>query len=184
MPARPPDECEIGPDREQPEQAAQDLFPFGDPNNRLDMERMDREEQRHECASPPRSGQPPQNQEQEYRVDRVKKDVSEMMPAAVQSVKTDAQHVGEPRQRKPVGRVARPEGPRDGYWTQAIPDIEVVDDEFRVVVTGELKAPDLDIDGENRRQERKRDPEIYPSRLGWLFGRDLASVDGTGQSLW
>ena len=59
--ARPLDVCEICPDREQPEETAQNLFPFRDPNDRFDVERMDGKQERHECAAPARSGHPLQD---------------------------------------------------------------------------------------------------------------------------
>jgi hypothetical protein len=43
----------VGPDRQQPEQRAQDPFAFGDPGHRFDVQRVQAKQQRHERRADP-----------------------------------------------------------------------------------------------------------------------------------
>ena len=61
--------------------------------------------------------------------------------------------------------------------------MQIVQDEFRIVVTDEFKAPHLNIDRENGNGEAERNPEIELARRAAGFGYDAACWAGFGQFL-
>lgn len=48
-----------------PKKGRQDIFTFGDPRHRLDMQRVNGEQGCHTCAAPKRSGHPVQEEEEQ-----------------------------------------------------------------------------------------------------------------------
>ena len=86
--------------------------------------------------------------------------VGEMVPAGVEAVQIDAQHVGKPGEGKPVRRVACSKRPGDGRRREALPDVDVVDHEIRVIETDESEIPHLEVDGEDGNRQHERDPPV------------------------
>jgi hypothetical protein len=66
-------------DCEHPEHGAQDVFAFGDPGNRLDAQRMNREHGRHEGRAGVRAGHPHHQPVEQQRGQDVQHDVDEMV---------------------------------------------------------------------------------------------------------
>ena len=61
----------IGHERQEHEESAQDILAFRNPGNGLDMQRVQREQRRHQQAAPARPGPLPEQQEEQQRVGRV-----------------------------------------------------------------------------------------------------------------
>ena len=57
----------VGPNRQQAEQPAEHVLPLGDPGHRFDVQRMHREDGRHQGAPPHAGRHCPQHQEQHQR---------------------------------------------------------------------------------------------------------------------
>jgi len=87
----------------QAEKAAEDVLALRDPGDRFDPQRMHREQRGHQEASPEGAGQLPQPDEDERGVHGVEQNAGEMMAGGLQTEQLTVHHVGQHRQRVPVG---------------------------------------------------------------------------------
>ena len=150
----------IGPERQQPEQGAQHVLALRDPGDRLDVQRMKREKRGRERARPARPGHPLQDPEEQDAVCGVQEQARQMMEARVQAEELAIEHVREPGQRVPVGRVAGREGPPHPLETEPRSDVEIFDDVLRIVVEDELVAANPSEGSEHADADEAGDPEI------------------------
>ena len=64
-------------------------------------------------------------------------EIGEVVTSGVESEQLDVFHVGQPRDRVPIGRIERGEGPRDAVFCQPVLDVLVGGDVHVVVVVQE-----------------------------------------------
>jgi len=69
------------------------------------------------------------------------------MPSAFHAEKLAIGHVGDPRQRKPVGGIEGRQRPHQAIGGEAGAHVNVLADVFRVVVIDEIVVPDLAVNG-------------------------------------
>ena len=144
----------VGPQRQQEEQAAEHVFPLGDPGDRLGPQGMEPEEDGHQQARPQRGSHPPQGQEEHEHVDGVDQDVREVVaPGMLQAFRAEdlaVEHVREPGQRMPVVVFQAREGPGDRIPGQALGDVLVVVD---VAVVVEIDEAEILVQGRPEGQD-------------------------------
>src|SRR5690242_7388404 len=102
------------------------------------MERMNREQRRHESAPPQSAGHFPKNKKEKNNGESVKSDVAEMMSGGFQPVKLTIEHVRDPGERMPIGRVSlseRPTNPGQAYPTA---NLRIFVDVVVVIVIDEI----------------------------------------------
>ena len=100
---------------------------------------MQREEERDQRAGTACTSGAPQNGEQQQRGQHVEQDVDQMMHPAVHAEELDIQHMGEQRDRHPVGGNHRGEGPFNAVRGQAGLDMEITRDVVLVVIVDEIE---------------------------------------------
>ena len=106
---------------------------------------MQGEQGRHEGAGPERSRRPVQEEEQQQRVDQVKKQIGQVVAPGLHPVKLTVQHVGQPGQGVPVGRVEGGETPFHSLPREPRPDQGVFVDIHVVIAGDELIVPYLPV---------------------------------------
>ena len=121
---------EEGGDREE---GAERVFSLGDPGDGVCTQGVQGKEERHDEAPPPGMREAIQRQEQQDRAATVKDEVEEMMAAGVEAPEVDVQHVGEPREWVPQGRVGCHEGPVRCGEAEAVPDVVILRHVLRIV---------------------------------------------------
>ena len=112
----------VRPERQHEKQPAEHILAFRHPRHRFHPQRMYRKHRRHKRAAPQKPRHPPQNQKKQDRCCRVEEDIGQMMPAGIQSIQLAVQHVGQHRQRMPVGHHDMGEGPLDSFQAQPAGD--------------------------------------------------------------
>ena len=120
--------------REQREERAQNVFAFGNPRDRFDVQRMPREQRGDEGAWPDFSRQPEQKREKQRRVHRVKQDADEVVCAGIQAEELAVGHVRNPGERMPVAGVKGGERPAEVRPVQAVFDERIFGDVVGVVI--------------------------------------------------
>src|SRR5439155_4946791 len=123
---------------EQAEESAQHVFSLSDPGDRFDVEWMQGEKPGDERAAPKRAGHLLQKQEQEERVSSMKDQAGEVVPPRLKSEKLHVQHVGNPGERVPIGRVTALHSPRDAFPLDSAKHLRVFGDVLRIVVIDKL----------------------------------------------
>ena len=157
----------VGPQGQEEEQAAEHVFPLGDPGHRLGPQGMQPEEDGHQQARPQGGSHPPQGHEEHEHVDGVDEDAREvvapgMLLKAFRAEDLAVEHVREPGQRMPVVVFQAREGPGDRVPSQALVDVFVVIDvavvvkidEAEILVQGRPEGQD----GAQEQHQRKRRP--------------------------
>ena len=136
-----PEVVNVRESREEPPQRAQDVLAFGDPGDRLDVQRVDREQRGHDsaCREPARHSL--EQHEQQDRVQRVQGDVDEVGRARRHAEQLDVEHVRDPRQWSAGrGKGFTTKGPARTLGRQSTRHVRVLDDERGVVIVDELKV--------------------------------------------
>ena len=91
---RPSDVAQVRSEREREEQAAQHVFPFGNPGHRLHVQRMNGEQGRHESTRPERASSLQQHQEEDDGGGGVEENARQVMSARVRhTIHLDVSHV-------------------------------------------------------------------------------------------
>jgi hypothetical protein len=124
---------EVGLEREQPEERAQEVLPFGGPGHRFHMQRVQGKERGHGAALPERPRHRPEDNEEEQGVGGVQKEAHQVVPPCVQTEELDVGHVHEPGERVPVVDVGGGKGPDEAVYGQPLPDDRIVGDVVIVV---------------------------------------------------
>jgi hypothetical protein len=150
-PLRPDD---VGEDRRKAERRREHVLPLGDPRDRLDAQRVDREERRRGCGQGPLPRRTREHEEHERRVERVKEDARPVVRARVEAEERHVGHVGEPRHGVPVPRMDRRQRPDHAVRRQPFRDPRVGRDVDGVVVVEEGVF--------RRRPEHRGDDEREP----------------------
>ena len=81
-PAGPPDVVRVADEGQHPEEAAQHVLPLRHPGDRLDVQRVDPEQERDQGARPACAGHPPHGDEQQERAQRVQREIGQVVGAA------------------------------------------------------------------------------------------------------
>ena len=149
----------VGQEHPEEEHAAQHILALGDPGHRLDPQRVNREDERHEGAAPPHPGQRRQCSIAEQRRQGVQEHADQVMLARVQAEDLAVQHVRKPGERVPVGRVGLGEGPDDAVGAEAVAYARVLGDVGAVVVgLEEAMVGHLGVQHERDQEEDEPDP--------------------------
>ena len=138
----------VGCQGDHPEQAAQDILPFRDPDDRFGMEGMNSEHGRDEGAFPPASGQCVEREKEQDRVCGVDQEIGQMVRACASAEKLHVGHIGNPGQGKPHGSRESRGCPSQSDEAQAAVDPGVVRDDDIVVETSERVAADRPVNRE------------------------------------
>src|SRR5205807_6016303 len=101
--------------------------------------------------------------EEERGARRVEQDAGRMMAGGRQPEELSVEHVREPGEWVPVGRVGCGERPRDTGPREARPDVHVLGHVFGVVVVDEAVSEDRDEDDEGGQGNHARDGEMPPA---------------------
>src|SRR5439155_21336945 len=109
---------DIRPQAQEPEESAQDIFAFGDPRHRFNVEGVQGEERSYESAAPKGARHLLEEEKQDQSVGQVEEEVDQVMGAGTQAEKLDVKHVGDPGQGVPIRRVRRGESPDGPLPTQ------------------------------------------------------------------
>ena len=92
-PSRPARVPGVHAEREQQKQGAEDILAFGNPRDRPDVQRMNREERCHERAPSGRARDPNEKPAQQKRVDDVDVEARQMMAAGIEAEQLHVEHV-------------------------------------------------------------------------------------------
>ena len=118
---------------------------------------MEREQGGDKNALPVGTGQPQEKQEEHDRVDCMEQDVYEVVRPWIESEQLDIQHMRQPCQRMPVGRVGRGERPDEAFSGQACSYVGIFEDVLPVIEVHELVTAYLPVNCEgNDDQEQAR----------------------------
>ena len=162
-PCAPPLEpARVGADREQEEERAQHVLARGDPGDRLDVQRVEGEQRRHDRAARRAAGQARQQQEQDDGVRGVKGDVHQVERSRRHAPELGVEQVREQRQRMPVVEHRLGEGPGDSGPAQPLADIGMLQQVCEIVIVDELEGPDLREDDPHRRHQQRRPQQRRP----------------------
>src|ERR1039457_3562197 len=97
--------------------------------------------------------------EQQQHGNGVQQHVAEMMPSARHAEKPVIEHVGEARERKPIGRVARGEGPGDIRRGEPAAHVGIGGDVVGIVEIDEVETDGLRAAREGSGEQQGVDPE-------------------------
>ncbi len=129
---------------------------------------MQREQGRHESASPGRCGHPVKEKEQEERVQDVEQQVVEMVAHGVQAIECDVQHVGDPCQWMPVAGVDGDKGPSDIFNVQSPVDVGIFSNIIRVVKVGKIMVLYLPVNRQGDGGQEQADKDLEPPGIQLL----------------
>jgi hypothetical protein len=92
----------IGPEARLSEERRKDILALRDPDNRLDVERVQGEEQGDRERQPPAAGHPGEGEQQEKTAGDVKAEVAEVKDTGAEAEELDVGHEGQPGEGDPV----------------------------------------------------------------------------------
>ena len=98
-----------------------------------------------------------QEGKEQQRAQRVQEKIHQVMTAALESEQLVIEHVGEPRERKPVRAFGSGERPCDTVRTEALMYVLVIDDVERVVVIYKVVGSDLAVHNEDSEEQKPVD---------------------------
>ena len=113
-----------------------------------------------EGAAPEGAGHSVEEQKEKERVGDVEAEAGEMMAGRAQAVELHIQHVGEPGQRVPVGRVAGGESPPEALECQPGLDMEVFRDVIGIVKGDEPAAENGPVGEQGDEAEQQAEKEL------------------------
>ncbi len=102
-----------------------------------------------------------EKRKQQQRGERVKQQVGEMAPTAIESENLHIQHVGQPGYGEPVRGLARGERPLDAIGCNALADLRIIRDVIRIIEIDEIEMGDRRVDGKLTRKEPGKSREIF-----------------------
>ena len=152
--------------RKQSEKGRERVFAFRGPCDRLHVQRMQREQRRHDrtrpdTASPARTAgcatQKPKNQ---HDIRTMEQRIHEQMPARVQAEQLTVDHVRDPGQRMPVRGVKTGERLRDTGQGQAAIYHRVFGDVIGIIEIDKLMTDHLPVNRQRRDAEPDDDEKI------------------------
>ncbi len=136
----------VGGHRQHRKEAAEHVLTLGDPRDRFDVQRMNREECRRERARAHTTRHPAQDQKQHADARDVEQQVDHVRRTGCESEELAVHHVRDPRQRMPVGGVLRRECPADAAPAQTGNDFRILVDVVPVVEVDEVEVCDAGVD--------------------------------------
>ena len=129
-------------ERQYPERATEQIFPLGDPRDRFNAQWVNGENRRHESARAGPARHANENEEEQCGIERMQDQVRRMMAGRVRPVALNIQHVRQPRQRVPIRRVKRGEGPANAGRRDALLNVGIMSDVHVVVEEHKVVAHD------------------------------------------
>ena len=158
-----PHVAEVEPEREQPEERAQEILAFGRPGHRFHVQRVQREERRHGAALP----EAPSFRRSKKRIRAFtvcKRRPTRWWPPGVQTEKLNVDHMRQPGERVPVVDVGGGKGPDKAVQGQPPPDDRIIGDIVVVIEADEavIDHPAVDDQRQNRDNgaDQKRPAEV------------------------
>jgi len=118
---------------------------------------VQREERRDERARPEGSRHAVEGEQEDHRARDMDHGARRVMAPRAQAEELGVEHVRDPRQRMPVRRRARAEGPTQAVDRESRADVVVVGDVDRVVQADEARVQDRGV----RRGRRERESERH-----------------------
>ena len=149
--------AEVEPERDEPEERAQEILAFGRPGHRFHMERVQSEECRHGSALPEGSGHRPEDEKEEQGVYGVQKEAHQVVAPRVQAEELNVGHVRQPRERVPVVDVGGGKGPHEAVHGQPPPDDRVIGDIVVVVEADEAVIDHRAVDDQRQTHDNGAD---------------------------
>src|SRR5207248_295833 len=159
-------------EREHKEESTQNVFAFGNPDDRLHPQRMDGKDRRHECASPKRAGQPTKQVEENDSSRGVEQNISEMMRPSAEPEHSTIEHVRKRRERMPVTSMSMSKCPNHSIPTQARDYLRSFIGVGRIIIIHEGKMAGLSKDKPNERNKAGADTG-YERKLSGFFSHRL-----------
>jgi hypothetical protein len=99
---RPLDIAHVTPQRQKPEESAENVLPLGYPSYGFDVQGVQRKQTCDECAWPAGPSHPLEQREQQQGTKSVQQQIDQMVQTGARSKELPAGHVRKPGQRKPV----------------------------------------------------------------------------------
>jgi hypothetical protein len=96
---------------EQPKEGAEDIFAFGDPGDRFDVQGMQGKESGDQRTQPELRGQAVQEEQEKQGVGNMEQHTGQVVAGGIESVELAVEHVGEPGQGVPIVGIDRGECP-------------------------------------------------------------------------
>jgi len=144
--------------REQAEQRAEQVLALRDPRHRLDVLRVEREQQRGRSARALPCSEARQQREHERRAERVQQGVLQVRRGSARAEQAHVDHVREPGERVPIAGVEGGEGPGHAVEREPARDVRIAGDVLLVV------------EAQERERAHRR---VHPERYGGDQRRDL-----------
>ena len=92
-----------------------------------------------------------------------------MVRSRVHPEKLNIQHMGQPGQGVPVGRIEGGKCPPDAVRLQTLPNVRIVDEVLAVVETDKIMVAHLPKDGKRCKDEKQTDQNpLFTSHVGWV----------------
>ena len=134
---------------------------------------MQGKEGSHQRAAPEGTGHSVEEQKEENRIREVEAEAGEMMAGWLQTVELGIQHVGEPRQRMPVGSVAGAESPREPLERQPRLDLEVFSDVVGIVKVHETASRCRPVGEQGRKAQQQAEQELLKGGSAFHPKKDI-----------
>jgi len=131
---------------------------------------MEGEEGRNQGAAPDRAGHLVKKQEEQQRVGEVQEKAGEMVAGRLQAIELGIQLMREPRQRMPVGALARAEGPRRAPPGEPRLNIVVVRHVLRVVIVHKPASRYGPVGRQRRSAQQQTEQELLPGKRDFHCG--------------
>ncbi len=125
---------------QQQKEGTENVFPLGDPGDRLNVKWVHPEYASHERAAPRVVRQAAKQLEHEQRVDDVENEVGDVVRTGVCTKERDVEQVRQPRHRMPVRGVPGRQRPPRGPPIQTLQHRRVFRDIGRIIPIDELEV--------------------------------------------
>ena len=149
----------IGGKREEEEEGAQHILPFGDPSYRFNMQWVEREQRRDHTAAPQAAGHVPEQEKKQKCVGDVVEQARQVMPARPHPIELAIEHMRQHRDRVPVACDVAVPLPSEALRAQARLHVRIRGDIIGVVVVDEVMPRNRPIDHQRAQRQEQADPE-------------------------
>ncbi|MGD0521096.1 MAG: hypothetical protein ABSA48_07550 [Terracidiphilus sp.] len=166
----------IGKQSREPEERAQDILAFRDPGNGFDVRGMQCEKKCDHRGTPDETRHIQEQKKKQNRIGGVQAQIGHMVTAGIFAIKLPVDHVGDPRQRVPVGRMEGCKCPLDALRGYPLLHVAVLHDIVVIVQRNEIVAPHAAVAKCGDHHEDDTNGDNLP-RLGG-YGRNGRSLSG------
>ena len=144
---------DIGIQRRQEKEGAQNGLSFRNPGHRFHVDGMDGEKKGDDGGFIRSAGHPQQEKKQKQRIQNMDRQIHHEVVAGLQTEKLAVDHVGNPGERVPVGYAREGKSPPEVWQSQSCVDMGVFSDIFVIVKIEELVMSDLGIGKKGDRRD-------------------------------